>query len=321
MKKLLITVFSCLLGLTAQVVAQAPLPNQLLLPSGHYTLPLHWKGDSLNHRWEPQAALLIPVTLPGSKRKLFMQFDTGSPSTIFYRQALQAFYPRYTPSATSVSSNDSLTNFQFKAGPMSVKASKIAVIDFEEKNSNPDGNLLPIIGTIGTDLLDNKVVIIDYPRKQLVITDKLPAQFSQQASAQFIYAMRRILLPATIDGRQSMLYFDSGSSAFELLTDKATCYRLASDTNAISGYPVQSWGKTLTAHSLPSTDSITMASRSLPLRTITWIEGANANQVNQMMRMGIGGMTGNKLFMNHVLILDITKKQFSLVNGNEVGNR
>ncbi|WP_276481868.1 hypothetical protein [Paraflavitalea pollutisoli] len=292
----------------AQTPQPSTLPNYLSYPAGTFTLPLHWKGDSLHQQWEPQASLLIPVSLPGCTRTLYMQFDTGSPYTLLYRQPLQAVHRLFPKTSYGKNLTDTLYQFGFKAGKLPLTAQKIAVINHGDSIIAPNEPL--IIGTIGTDLIDHKVVTLDYQHLQLTISDSLPANWQAHQARAFHYAMRRILLPANLSGKQTILYFDSGSSAFPLLIDKATCHQLAIDSTRQTSYPVQSWGRTLTAHTFDTRDSISLAGLRLPIRQVTWIEGANAGQAQQMMRMGIGGMTGNKLLLHHRLVLDTRAKIF-----------
>jgi len=218
-------------------------PNQLELPKGNYTLPLQWKGDSLHGGWEPHAALLVPVHLPGCPEPFYMQFDTGSPYSLLYANKLQAIHRKYPAIKYLQAIRDTLTRFSFKAGNLSIKARAIAVNLYDSSGIDWTNKANPvIIGTLGTDLIDNKVVVIDYPKLQLLIGDSLPAAFRDQFQpTHFMFVMRRILLPATLLTKKTMLYFDSGSSAFELLTDKATCFKLATDTSARVQYPVQSY--------------------------------------------------------------------------------
>lgn len=296
----------------AQIPPSLP-ANQLTFAAGSHSLPLNWKGDTLGGVWNPHAALLIPVTIPGCSHIFYMQFDTGSPYTLFYGNQLKAIYREY-PATTSLRNiGDSLSNFHFKAGPLTITARQVPVRTFDSTAIDWKNNRTPIIiGTLGTDLIDNKVAVIDYPRERLHISDSLPAAFQKGNATGFHFSMRRILLPAEVAGKKTILYFDSGSSAFELLTDKATCNKLAADSSPTVRYPVQSWGKTLAANTITTTDSITLAGHAIPLRHATWIEGVSDTQVNQMMKMGIGGMTGNKLFISNILVLDTRNKQFKL---------
>jgi hypothetical protein len=313
-----ISLLTLLLTLYTATAAQSQValpPNQLELSNGNYTLPLTWKGDSLHGQWEPHAALLIPVYLPGCPAPFYMQFDTGSPYSLFYTNKLQAIHRKYPAISYLQTIRDSLKDMHFKAGKLSIKARAIAVNQFDSRGIDWNHKTNPeIIGSLGTDLIENKVVVIDYPRQQLSIADSLPADWQHKLTlTDFMFMQRRILLPATLLNKKTILYFDSGSSAFTLLTDQATCLKLSADSTPPVRYPVQSWNKTLIANTIATHDSITVATLSLPLYQVTWIEGASAAQVNQMMKMGLGGMTGNKLFLSYVLVLDTKNKKMGLI--------
>ena len=44
------------------------------------------------------------------------------------------------------------------------------------------------------------------------------------------------------------------------------------------------------------------------------MQGASDTQIAQMMKMGIGGMTGNKLFIGSILVLDTKNKKLGFIN-------
>ncbi|RYF88723.1 MAG: hypothetical protein EOO00_10815 [Chitinophagaceae bacterium] len=58
-----------------------------------------------------------------------------------------------------------------------------------------------------------------------------------------------------------------------------------------------------------------MAEATLKVKYVTYVEGASKGQLDMMMKMGIGGMTGNKIFTNRVLILDTKNRLFAVVPG------
>ena len=114
-----------------------------------------------------------------------------------------------------------------------------------------------------------------------------------------------------------MLFFDTGSSAFELITDEATFGLLASTNSVRVQSPVTSWDRTLIAHSITTGDSIEVGLKKIPIKKVTYMEGASTAQVEQMKKIGIGGMTGNKLFLNHQLLLDTKNKKFGVFNSSK----
>jgi len=292
------------------------LPGQLILPAKNYTLPLHWLGDSVNGRWDEYAALLIPVKLSGCPKQFYMQFDLGSPYSLFYKNKLQAIQLKYPGAVHLVDTTDYLANYHFKAGTMPIYAKKIIVRPFDSATINwSDKKSMEVIGTLGADLIDDKIVLINYPAKTLYLGETLPGTVGRRAQwSDFIFARRSILFPATINGKNTMLFFDTGSSAFELLTNKETYQSLsAPGANPIT-YTVQSWQKSLTAHTIATNDSIELGRYRLPLHYVTYIENASDPQIEQMRKLGIGGMTGNKLFLWHTLVLDVKNKKFGLVS-------
>jgi hypothetical protein len=290
--------------------------NHLVLPETSSTISFTWQGDSIHSKWEPYAAMLIPVKLKNCHKLFYMQFDLGSPSSMFYKNKLKAIHLKYPKTALVIETDNKLNNYSFKANKMTIFAKEIAVKQFDSSTINwNDKNSIEIIGTIGADLIDGKVVIIDYPQKKLILSQDIPAVLKSNLTlTDFIYVRRSILLPATILGSKKMLYFDTGSSMYELLTDKKTCESLAIPNTSLLQSNVQSWGKILTANSLATNESVEISEQKIPIRYATYVEGVSNSQIQQMMKMGIGGMTGNKLFLNVKLILDTKNKKFGVIS-------
>lgn len=286
--------------------------GKLILPDEHFKVPFTWKGDSINGQWENYAAMIIPVKLECCPKQFYMQFDVGVPYSLFYRNKLKAIssqYPLTVPDSINIG-----MELSFIVGKTKIIAHEMMLEQSGDTQMNWDNSAIEIIGTLGADFIGNKTVLIDYPGKKISIGYKIPKKPGLTLS-DFIYANRSIILPALIKGKKTMLYFDSGSSAFELLTNKETAAMLALPGATSVTYPVTSWGKILSATSYASGDSIEIASIKMPLNKVTYIEGASDDQVNRMMKMGIGGMTGNKLFLHSILVLDIKNKQFGILNG------
>lgn len=260
-----------------------------------------WQSDLQGNHRNPHAALLVPVKLPGSPRTYYMQLDTGSPVSVLYRHSFGAVRP-----------GDSI-NVEIRLGGRTIILKKPA---FFEKTGSETSTDTVIIGTLGTDLLASKIVQIDYPRQTLTFADKLPASLENRIPWSPLFnPYGKILLPSVIRSREKFLCFDSGSSSFELLTDAESWSLLACRDSVARSYPVQSWNKTLTAHTVASADSIQLAGYKLPLRYVSYMEGVDERTARQMKALGMGGMTGNTLFLRSVLILDLRNKRYGLLPG------
>lgn len=311
-KAILLTLTVSLISYGA-LIAQLP-ANQLILPSKDFVIRFSWQGDSIASKYEAHAAMLFPVRVKECPRTFYMQFDLGSPYSLLYKNKLEAIQLKYPAAIPSKNVNEKLENFSLVVDGTPVLAKEITVKQFDSTAIDwEDENGIEIIGTIGTDLIDGSVAMIDYPNGRLSVSQSIPKKLMQRLSlTDFIYTNRSVLLPATIKGRETLLYFDTGASMFELLTDKTTCNQLAVNGAAVARFSVKSWDKTLTANVFAVNESIALANTIIPLGSCAYMEGVSDAQAEYMAKMGIGGMVANKLFLNYILVLDTQRKKFGL---------
>jgi len=300
----------------AQMMPSAT-PGKLVLPADDLNIDFVWQGDTLNGQWEPHAALLIPVKLPGCPKVFYMQFDTGARLSLLYTEKVNDIRAKY-PKSLGPDSASRVLNQQFSIAGKSILAKEIVLRTQSGKGINwKNKKAVEVIGTLGMDLIENKVLVMNYPGKKLIIANAIPAGLNSQLKlTEFMLIGNSILLPVELQQKKVMLYFDSGSSAYELLTNKATCLALSTPNAKPVTQQVRSMDKMLTAVIYPTKDSITIASQKLPIRRATYMEGVSNSQVEQMMKMGMGGMTGNQLFINSILVIDTKNKEFGILTNN-----
>jgi hypothetical protein len=292
-------------------------PGKLVLPADDLNIDFVWQGDTLNTQWEPHAALLIPVKLPGCPKVFYMQFDTGARLSLLYTEKVNDIRAKYSKSLGKDSSSK-LLNQQFSIASKNILAKEIVLRTQSGKGINWKNNKgIEVIGTLGMDLIENKVLVMNYPGKKLIIANAIPAGLNSQLKlSKFMLISNSILLPVELQQKKVILYFDSGSSAYELLTNKATCLALSTPDAKPVTQQVRSMDKMLTAVIYPTRDSITLASQKLPIKRATYMEGVSNSQVEQMMKLGMGGMTGNQLFINSILVIDTRNKQFGILSSS-----
>jgi hypothetical protein len=305
--------------LTFQTVWAQTLPeikqNTIVQPASLANIPIVWVSDSINGKRDAYTAMLVPVKIAGISKLFYMQLDLGMPYSVFYSNKLKSIEAKYSG---RVHFKDSLTkvgDFALQIGTEKIQIKEMYLRNLGNTDIDwANQSKKEIIGSIGTDFILNKSIVFDYPHNKLSIFSTLPDNLlSQLELSDFVFARNSILLPAVLQNKKIMLYFDTGSSAYELLTSKEVCQSLA-DNNAIPvQYKVKSWGRELTANTLPTKDSITIINQKIPIRNVTFIEGASESQVQQMLKLGIGGMTGNKLFLNSILVIDTKNKKFGIL--------
>jgi hypothetical protein len=121
------------------------------------------------------------------------------------------------------------------------------------------------------------------------------------------------MLNGKVNDENTQFYYDSGSSAFELITDKNQWEKLAISGAVENTYKANSWGKILEVHNIASDAMIKFGEQKIALSEVTYIEGTSIIQNVLMYFSGMGGMIGNKLFMGKVLILDARNQKFAVL--------
>lgn len=316
MTKYFIAAISCFVFSIRLLLARSIPSNQLVVSSKTVKTPFLWQGDSIRSEWEAHVAMLIPVTLQNCSRTFYMQFDTGSPYSLLYNNKIASIRSKYPKSIPLGAVNGRIQDFTFKVGKTLITGKEMVVNQFDSTHVDWEGiDRIEIIGTIGSDLIDNKTLIIDYPNNKIIISEKIPEKILKNMELEhLVYSNGNIVLPATIQEAKTLLYFDTGSSMFELLTSKKTCEELAMPDAKRIKYDVKSWDRVLVAHSLASNAHITIANTVIPIKFSAYIDGVSNSQVEYMSKMGMGGMTGNKLFLNHILVLDTKNQKFGLIS-------
>jgi hypothetical protein len=294
---------------------QSKSKNELILPTNLYELNFVWQSDTINNRWEPNAAMLIPIKFPKCPKTFYMQFDLGAVNSVFYIEKIKSIRNKYPKSLPSLDTTLNLNAFDFSLDGIKIIATKFKVMKYGNKTINWNSNKsIDIIGTVGMDFIEGKVLCIDYPNKKMMIANSIPKQINEKLVLTDFTLMRNsILLPVVIKGKKTILFFDTGSSAYELLCSKETCLMLADNSIAPEVHTANSWGTILTANAYVTKDSLEIAQQKLPIGHATYIEGASDSQIQQMMKLGIGGMTGNKLFLNATLVIDTKNKKFGII--------
>ncbi|WP_133272877.1 hypothetical protein [Hymenobacter radiodurans] len=300
----------------ARQLFRAP-QNQLLITGLPATLPFVWHAEDTGSGPVAHAGLLVPVQVPGCSRPCYLQFDTGAPYSVLYANPLAALQQQYPTMRLAFSAGgDTLKNFRCSLGNGQVLARTVKVLPLGAKQLPEAGsNEHLIIGTLGTDFMDGRVLIINYPQQQITLATAVPDSLKQRMVAvPLTFESRRVLLTPQVEGKAQQLLFDSGSSAFALLTSRIIWDKLVQPKAPVQTTTVNSWGKSLTAHTAPTAAQLGFGDQQVALGTVTNIEGTSFVQ-NLMMRVsGMGGMLGNAPFEHHTVVMDVKGGRFGLVS-------
>jgi len=201
--------------------------NKKFTPPQNY-LNVAGVSDKISLKWNASdtnkyAAVLLPVYLEGIEKVFYMQLDFGSPITVFYLKSLNSIASQFS-NKINLKSDTQKTSLNFSLGSMNISSDEFRVFNYGEDIKDGEA-AVNIIGTIGTDLLEKRVVNLNFKEGYCSFYRD---QSSHDGFTSLSFNKRRILLPVEIGGITSTLFYDSGTSGYQLITDHKTWdkYRL-----------------------------------------------------------------------------------------------
>ncbi|MEZ7499561.1 hypothetical protein QO200_12535 [Flavobacterium sp. Arc3] len=271
-----------------------PEKNYLTAENESGSIPFTWLGTEKN-------VLLLPIHFEGDTATYYLQFDTGSPYTIFYSKSIKNIRQIYT--------NEEVAKTSFYIGKTKITSDKFKIYNLGNDHNNDS---LKIIGTIGADILEDRKTLINFKENYIALNlSKVPTQF-QTKLFDFKFKNRRIIVRSLLNGKDNKFLFDSGTSAYELLTSKEVWENLKLPNSKVNIEKGQSWDKVLTVYTANCNQKIQIFNHEIPLNNVTYVEGFSQAQYSMMKFSGMTGMLGNKLFLDNSLYIDCTQNKMGI---------
>lgn len=238
-------------------------------------------------------SILLPIKISGSSTTYFMQFDTGSPSTVFYKKAVENI-----PNI-KINTQNKTAIANFSLGNSIISSDKFRVLNYGDKTDT-----LKIIGTIGSDIIENRITVLNFKENFLEFNiNKMPTNFENKLS-DFQLKKRKIIIKGSLRDKEEKFLYDTGTSAYELLTSKEVWQKLKLANSKVKIEKGNSWGNILTTFTAKSDEEISLGKNKIHLNDVTYVEGFSQIQYLLMKFSGMTGMLGNKIFLNNKILID-----------------
>ncbi len=274
-----------------------------------------WNNEFLGKRYVKRISMNIPAKIEGLPYNLTFQFDIGSNYTKIYENPLKSIYQ-----ADEIRENRVKNPIEFwhKIGTIKDISIRFGNYKFTSKNTFvmknhgdfiPKGNIIKgdtiHIGTIGADMFQNKVLIIDYPNQRFAILDEIPNEYRTDLIDIEMKKNGMPILPMKIKGKTYRIGFDNGSSIFPIICLEKNTSKFSSnlDTDTLK---ISSWGVQHDVTGKMITDTFELAGQKY----------SNVKVYTNHAGLGTGsstdGNTGNALFWDKTIIIDYKHKKFGV---------
>ncbi len=278
----------------------------MVKPAGIPWAGFYWEGDTLGGKFYDKCAMVIPVRVNGLPYDLTMQFDLGANMTQLYGEgakSLMALHPGTDINKPSLEFGDFLAT----TANCYIKADYGAPLEPGQTGENRNMR----IGTVGSDLFQNKVLIIDYPRQRFSICDSVPAVYATSTVDITLDKYGRAILPMWQKGANYRVLFDNGSSIFPLLAapGKVDLFSSEKDVDTIAA---NAWGAIHYFAGRPQKDKVVIAG--LDTQNIM----VYADQDDTVKTEQYDAIAGNALFWDKVIVIDYKHLKFGIIrNGSQ----
>ena len=292
-------------------------PNYLRYTYEPKPITFNWVNDTIEAYVETKIAMVIPLKIEGLSHKFYVQFDTGSPYTFIYEKDLESL-KSFGLNIKEVVNEEGqyVQDLDFELGGNRINASMIKILEnygntFDQSDTTATINM----GTIGSDFMDNRITVIDFKNQYIQFYDERPPWMTDLPDfASFDFKGRRFMLPAIIDVKRFELFYDSGCSAFGLITTKNRFEDYTNINSEEISYNANRWGDALPIHHKATDQKMTIGHANLGLERISYVDMYADIQRFVTPFTRVGGWLGNKPFLESTLILDTQKQEFIVLN-------
>ncbi|MBC2846258.1 hypothetical protein [Winogradskyella flava] len=279
--------------------------------------PIHfkWAANSTGSEGyhEPQAAILVPIKLNDFSHKFYMQFDTGAPHSFIYENDLKSLRALGMDIKEITKGEEHyVEQLKFRLDNTNIDARMIRVLKNYGNSFDKNDTISNIsIGTIGSDFIANRITAVDFKNQTLELYNQRPEWMNTLPEFQpFDFAGRRIMLPVKINNKDYELFYDSGCSAFGLITIKSRFDKYTDEKTQPIAYDAKSWDSSIPITSKTSNQLFDIGNTKLSLKRVSYIDMYTWSQPLVTPFTRIGGWLGNQPFNESVLILDTKAEEF-----------
>lgn len=284
-----------------------------------YYTPIIWSYDSLSNGDVKKSAMYVPVYIKAFEQSALMQFDLGANVSGFYKKTLNLLIEELPEIQNQIKTTEK-GRVYFENAIISINEGVTLHKDkFYVWNNMGHDTLpksMPIIGTIGYDILDDYILIIDYKNERIALVKELPFELEKKVNFIENADLKKfpVILPFKLGKKKIRLLFDTGSSSAQVLTSTKRLKKMAvrrEITPIDSGY---SWGK-LDVEYKAKFQKIEDQILYIGEIKLGKVEVTGVESLNKMLTISgnfLYGITGNAMFENRIIVIDRKNNRFGI---------
>lgn len=285
-----------------------------------------WQSEDLDGRTFDKAGIMLPIKIAGIPYAFKAQFDLGAPTSMLYGNALAPYLDKFpalknkidTTSKVWIESQERLTfkDLDLQLDKINFPGKRLGYFNGFGDTLTVDSihtSTVKLIGTIGSDIYKEKVLIIDFPHQRICITESVPTAYLKASFVPCAMGNGLLRLPFTFNDQKVDVLFDTGSSIFSLITiPKNLSMVAAPDAPIVDSLTINSWQTKRLLHSKDITATVKLGTRTMGKAQVCYENGGNWLE-EFFEREKLWGITGNAYFLHNTVIIDYKNNRFGVL--------
>ena len=307
-------------GLLRNMIPSSSFTSITVTTDSIFYTPIVWSYDIIKETQIKKKAMYVPVYIDEIGQEALMQFDLGANLSGFYFKTVSLL----TDSLPELNTRIKLTKkgnpyfenakISFNKG-VTLHNNKLYMWKHMGHDSLPES--MPVIGTIGYDILDNYILIIDYVNDRIALVESIPFELEKKITYIPKSDLEKfpIILPFKLGEKKIRLWFDTGASSAEVLTSTKRLKRVSLKREIEPIDSVYSWGK-LDIEYKASVQKLENQNLYIGDIYLQQIQVTGMDRLNTMLSLAgryLYGFTGNAVFENSVVVIDRKNNKFGIV--------
>lgn len=273
-----------------------------------------WQNFELDGAKYKHGAMFLPVHLDSINREFKMQFDLGLNVSGIYENPLDTIiskYP-YLKDKIKIGKDYEVIRTNIKIG--SYISSVDSLFIFKEYGEKKNYSELFIIGSIGANEIEKKILIIDFKNTTLkILKDSTLLDNNKFDFVPLEYKYGKIFIPLTINGKTYNYMYDTGASITPITTiDKDFFTKTNDNTTKLDTVKLNSWGKLATFIKTEIKVPIQIGKMNLKTENKSIFYTEDQKIIETFNKVGVKGLVGNDFFINDVIVIDLINNKFGI---------
>lgn len=280
-------------------------PNLITVNGSSTEVDITWTNSENSDR----AGMFVPVKIKGLPENLYMQFDMGAVYSLLYNKPLSDLAEKYNIQANT----NFIESFEVELNEMTVHFDSIKNINYGKPINWDDKEKKIIIGTLGADFLERVKSVINFKESKLSFYQTTPDLVNGKDLHDFQFEERRIMIDMALDGETKTLMWDTGASAYNLITSESNYNTLASKPLNEQVEDANQLKRKLKVYTAASDKKFILGDQSLDIKSVTYVDGFPWYIKVMYYFSPMEGMVGNNLFRDKSIYIDPANEKFLLL--------